>query len=44
MKKAKKKKTAKRANVKAIAIKTTFNIIFIVNVCTVFNVKDKINV
>jgi len=44
MKKTKEKKTTKRANVKAIAMKTTFNITFIVNVCIVFNVKDKINV
>ncbi len=44
MKKAKEKKTAKRANVKAIAMKTTFNITFIANVCIIFNVKDKINV
>ncbi len=44
MKKAKEKEAAKRANVKVITMKTTFNITFIVNVCTVFNVKDKTNV
>ena len=44
MKKAKEKKTAKRADVEAIAMKTAFNTTFIVNVCIIFNVKDKINV
>jgi len=40
----KEKKTAKRAKLKAIVMKTTFNTTFTVNVCTVFNVKDKTNV
>jgi len=44
MKKAKEKKTTKRADVKVIAMKTAFNTISIVNVCIIFNVKDKINV
>ncbi len=44
MKKAKEKKTAERADVKAITMKTTFNTTSIANVCIVFNVKDKINV
>ncbi len=44
MKKAKEKKITKRANVKAITMKTAFNTISIVNVCIIFNVKDKTNV
>jgi len=44
MKKTREKKTAKRANLKAIVMKTTFNTTSTVNVCTVFDVKDKTNV
>ncbi len=44
MKKTKEKKAAKRADVKAITMKTAFNITSIVNVCIIFNVKDKTNV
>ena len=44
MKKARKKKTAKQAKLKAIVMKTTFNTTSTVNVCTVFDVKDKTNV
>jgi len=44
MKKAKEKKAAKRANVEAIAMKTTFNTTSIANVYIIFNVKDKTNV
>ncbi len=44
MKKTRKKKTAKQAKFEAIVMKTTFNITSTVNVCTVFDVKDKTNV
>jgi len=44
MKKMRKKKTAKRMNLEAIIMKTTFNTTSTVNVCTVFDVKDKTNV
>ncbi len=44
MKKMRKKKTAKRAKLKAIIMKTTFNTTSTVDVCTVFDVKDKTNV
>jgi len=44
MKKTREKKTAKRAKFKAIVMKTTFNTTFTVDVCTVFDVKDKTNV
>ncbi len=44
MKKIRKKKIAKRAKLKAIVMKTTFNTTFTVDVYTVFDVKDKINV
>jgi len=44
MKKMKKKKIAKRAKLEAIIMKTTFNITSTVDVYTVFDVKDKINV
>ena len=44
MKKTRKKKTAKQAKLEAIIMKTTFNTTSTVNVCTVFDVKDKTNV
>ena len=44
MKKTRKKKTAKRAKLEAIVMKTTFNTTSTVDVCTVFDVKDKINI
>ena len=44
MKKTREKKIAKRANLEAIVMKTTFNTTFTVNVYTVFDVKDKTNV
>ncbi len=44
MKKARKKKTAKRAKLEAIVMKTMFNTTSTVDVCTVFDVKDKTNV
>jgi len=44
MKKMKKMKIAKRAKLEAIIMKTTFNITFTVDVYTVFDVKDKINI
>ncbi len=39
-----KKKIAKRAKLEAIIMKTTFNTTSTVDVCTVFDVKDKTNV
>ena len=39
-----KKKIAKRAKLEAIIMKMTFNITFTVDICTVFDVKDKTNV
>ena len=39
-----KKKTAKRAKLEAIVIKTMFNTTSTVDVCTIFDVKDKTNV
>ncbi len=44
MKKMRKKKIAKRAKLEAIIMKMTFNITFTVDICTVFDVKDKTNV
>ncbi len=44
MKKMRKKKTAKQAKLEAIVMKTTFNTTSTVDVCTVFDVKDKTNV
>jgi hypothetical protein len=44
MKKTREKKTAKRAKLEAIVMKTTFNTTSTVDVCTVFDVKDKTNV
>ena len=44
MKKMRKNKTAKRTKLKAIVMKVMFNTTFTVNVCTVFDVKDKTNV
>ena len=44
MKKMRKNKTAKRTKLKAIVMKMMFNTTFTVNVCTVFDVKDKTNV
>ncbi len=44
MKKTRKKKTAKRTKLEAIIMKMTFNITSTVDVCTVFDVKDKTNV
>ena len=40
----KEKKIAKQAKLKAIVMKTIFNTTSTVNVCTVFDVKDKANV
>ena len=39
-----KKKTAKRAKLEAIVMKITFNTTSTVDVCTVFDVKDKTNI
>ena len=44
MKKTRKKKTAKRAKFKAIVMKTTFNTTSTIDVCTVFDVKNKTNI
>ena len=44
MKKTRKKKTAKQAKLKAIVMKMTFNTTSTVDVCTMFDVKDKTNV
>jgi len=44
MKKMRKKKTAKRAKLKAIVMKMIFNTTFTVDVYTVFDVKDKTNI
>ncbi len=44
IKKMRKKKIAKRAKLEAIIMKMTFNITFTIDVCTVFDVKDKTNV
>ncbi len=44
MKKAREKKTVKRAKLEAIVMKTTFNTTSTVDVCTVFDVKEKTNV
>ncbi len=44
MKKMREKKTAKRAKLEAIVIKTMFNTTSTVDVCTIFDVKDKTNV
>jgi len=44
MKKTRKKKIAKRAKLEAIVMKMTFNTTSTVDVCTVFDVKDKTNV
>ena len=44
MKKIRKKKTAKRAKLKAIVMKMIFNTTFTVDVYTVFDVKDKTNI
>jgi len=44
MKKTRKKKIAKQTNFKVIVIKTASELTSTVEVCIVFNVKDKINV
>jgi hypothetical protein len=44
MKKTREKKTAKQTDLEVIAMKTTFELTFIVKVCTVFDVKDETNV
>jgi len=44
MKKTREKKTAKRTKLEAIIMKTTFNTTSTVDVCTVFDVKNKTNV
>ncbi len=44
MKKTRKKKIAKQAKLEAIVMKMTFNTTSTVDVCTVFDVKDKTNV
>ena len=44
MKKMREKKTAKRAKLEAIVIKTMFNTTSTIDVCTIFDVKDKTNV
>ena len=44
MKKMRKKKTVKRAKLEAIFMKTTFNTTSTIDVCTMFDVKDKTNV
>ena len=44
MKKMRKNKTAKRTKLKAIVMKMMFNTTSTVDVCTVFDVKDKTNV
>jgi hypothetical protein len=44
MKKMREKKTAKRAKLEAIVMKMMFNTTSTVDVCTVFDVKDKTNV
>ncbi len=44
MKKTRKKKTAKRAKLEAIVMKTTFNTTSTIDVCTMFDVKNKTNV
>ena len=44
MKKTRKKKIVKQAKLEAIVMKMTFNTTFTVDVCTMFDVKDKTNV
>jgi len=44
MKKMRKKKTAKRAKLETIVMKMMFNTTSTVDVCTVFDVKNKTNV
>ncbi len=44
MKKTREKKAAKRAKLESIVIKMMFNTTSTVDVCTVFDVKDKTNV
>ncbi len=44
MKKTREKKTAKRTKLEAIIMKMMFNITSTVDVCTMFDVKDKTNV
>jgi len=44
MKKTKKKKIVKQTNFEVIVMKTISELTFIVKVCTVFNMKNEINV